>query len=285
MSGSRGLSIGQCAAIACLLEVSAPKPGNVHRGADFEDLTFHDFALSAAAIAPIFDAADRLRVGQIIYQGVVATRSLVGTNTNLGLLLLMAPLAKVPAGVGLREGVASVLASLTPQDAADVYAAIAHAHPGGLGEVEEHDVAGAPPENLLDAMRLAADRDLIARQYVASFEDLDELVVQKLRAGLTRGWRLTDAIVHTHVGLMAARPDSLIGRKCGPEVQQKSALLAQQVLDQGGPGDEDYEKALADLDFWLRSDGHRRNPGTSADLIGAGLFWLLLRGELSPPWR
>lgn len=285
MTTGSALSIGQCATIACLLEVTAPKPGNVHRGADFEDVAFLDFAVSAVAIGPVFARANELSVGELALQGVQATRSVVKTNTNLGLLLLMAPLAKIAPGETLQTGAAHVLAALSEQDAADVYAAIALANPGGLGKVDQHDVAAAPPSSLLDAMQLAADRDLIAKQYVTQFADLEALVVRPLLDGIAQGWGLTDAIVRTHVHLMAERPDSLIARKCGAAVSQKAAHIAAKVLEAGAPESEDYQEALADLDFWLRSDGHRRNPGTTADMIGAGLFWLLRTGQFVPPFH
>jgi triphosphoribosyl-dephospho-CoA synthase len=284
MTASGTLSIGQCATIACLLEVTAPKPGNVHRGADFEDVTFLDFAISAAVLGPIFERAGELGVGKLVLEGVRATQLVVNTNTNLGLLLLMAPLAKIFRGEALQDGAARVLGSLTQQDAADVYAAIGLANPGGLGKVKEHDVSATPPSDLLAAMQLAAERDLIAKQYVTAFADLDSLVACRILERIANGWRLTDAIVHTHVQLMAERLDSLIARKCGTTTSEKSAWMAQAVLDSGSPGDDDYHEKLADLDFWLRSDGHRRNPGTTADMIGAGLFWLLKTGQIAPPF-
>lgn len=271
--------------MACLLEVSAPKPGNVHRGADFEDLCFFDFVASAMAIGPVFERAADLSLGQLVLLSIEATRRVVNTNTNLGLMLLMAPLAKVNESEDLRTGITRVLSELTPSDSVDVYKAIALAHPGGLGEVEKHDVAGSPPSNLLDAMRLAADRDLIAKQYGTAFEDLDRLAIEGIRSNVMRGLALTQAIVQTHLELMAQRPDSLIARKCGNAVSEKAAILARQVLESGPPESEAYAEAISDFDFWLRSDGHRRNPGTTADMIGAALFWLLRTGLLPPPWR
>src|SRR5438093_10405948 len=92
------LSIGQCATLACLLEATAPKVGNVHRGADFEDLTFNDFAVSAVAIGPAMEAAANTGVGRAVRDAVVATRKLITTNTNQGMALLFAPLAAVPHG-------------------------------------------------------------------------------------------------------------------------------------------------------------------------------------------
>ena len=91
---------------------------------------------------------------------------------------------------------------------------------------------------------------------------------------------LTDRIVHTHVRLMSQFPDSLIARKCGPTIARESADRASAVLGAGQVADEAYHRALADLDFWLRSDHHRRNPGATADLIAAGLFAGLRDGRI-----
>jgi triphosphoribosyl-dephospho-CoA synthase len=278
------LSIGQCATLACLLEASIPKPGNVHRGADFEDLSLNDFLVSAAAIGPAMDAAagsDNL--GRTVLRAIQATQHLVSSNTNLGIVLLLAPLASVPRDTSVSDGVPQILDELTAEDAHNVYEAIRIAEPGGLGQVDAMDVAHSPPEDLLAAMRQAADRDLIARQYVNRFEDLFSCCVPWLREDLDNGLSLTDSVVHTHVRLMQRFPDTLIARKCGVDVAQTAATRAAAVVNSGQPGDEAYHAALSDLDFWLRSDGHRRNPGTTADFIAAGLFVLLRDGHLKGP--
>lgn len=275
LPSTAGMSIGQSAVLACLLEVSAPKPGNVHRGADFDDLTLDQFLVSAVAIGPAMDRADRTPLGRTILDAVEATRRAVGTNSNLGLVLLLAPLAAAARDVPLAAGVRDVLSRLTSADARDVYAAIRLARPGGLGRADRHDVAGPPPENLLDAMQLAADRDLVARQYVDGFHEVLEEAVPWIRSGLDRGRTLAEAVVHAQMRLMAAHGDGLILRKCGPAVSAEAAARAAAVLASGGPGEENYHAALADLDFWLRADGRRRNPGTTADLLGASLFAIL----------
>jgi triphosphoribosyl-dephospho-CoA synthase len=285
-SQSVSLTIGQCATLACLLEAAAPKPGNVHRSADFEDVTFYDFIVSAVAIGPAMEqVAEDGRVGAAVLNAVRATRAIVDTNTNLGMALLLAPLAAVPRHTPLREGIGGVLASLTSQDARDVYEAIRLAQPGGLGEAEEMDVAGPPPDDLLAAMRAAAERDMIAGQYANGFQDVLEFVAPAITSGTARGWTLVDSIIHAHLRTMHAFPDSLIARKCGETVAKQAAAQAGAVLETGGPGDEAYLRAVADFDLWLRSDGHRRNPGTTADLIAAGLFVGFREGELTPPFR
>ena len=167
------LSIGQSATLACICEATAPKPGNVHRGADFEDLTYPDLLAAAVAIGPAMESAATNRVGTVVLEAVRATRAVVGTNANLGTVLLLAPLAAVPRDTPLADGIGDVLNRLATADAADVYEAIRIAKPGGMGRVAEADVAdleAPPPANLLDAMRLAADRDLVARQFVNGFQ-------------------------------------------------------------------------------------------------------------------
>jgi triphosphoribosyl-dephospho-CoA synthase len=140
-----------------------------------------------------------------------------------------------------------------------------------------------PPQDLVVAMRAAASRDMVARQYAEGFAQVLGAVVPWLSDGLQRGWATAEAIVHVQMRLMAEFPDSLIARKCGAAVAQESSDRAAAVLECGLPGDEAYLAALADFDFWLRCDHHRRNPGTTADLIAAGLFVLLRDGKL-PQW-
>jgi triphosphoribosyl-dephospho-CoA synthase len=279
------LSIGQCATLACLLEATAPKVGNVHRGADFEDLTFTDFLVSAVALGSVMERAAEAGVGRTVLHAVRATIELVPTNVNLGIALLLAPLAAVPRDAPLMEGVANLMDTLTAEDSRLVYEAIVLANPGGLGTVEQIDVHGQPPDNLLAAMAAARDRDLIARQYVEDFALVLDELAPAIANRRKQGWSLTDAIVRTHVRLLSEHVDSLIVRKCGMEVGQQATVIASQVLAAGGPGDENYLRALADFDFWLRSDGHRRNPGTTADLIAAALFVVLRDGLIEPPYR
>src|SRR5580700_8927822 len=93
---SETLSIGMCAQIACIWEATACKPGNVCRYADFDNLTYVDLLLSAAAIAPVMDGASGRRIGETVLDAIRATRKVVATNTNLGIVLLLAPLASVP---------------------------------------------------------------------------------------------------------------------------------------------------------------------------------------------
>jgi len=278
------LSPGAAATLACIYEASAPKPGNVHPGASFDDATtYAHFVTSAVVVGPIIERAGTVGVGRTVLDAVSATRAAVSTNTNLGTLLLIAPLAAVPGDGPLRAGIARVLGRLTDEDTRLVYEAIRVSAAGGLGRAERADVfADSPPKlSLVEAMWLAAERDHVARQYTNSFADVFDGPASWIADGLSRGWSLSTAIVHAHLRQMAANADSLIARKCGSRIAQEASQRAAETLKVGAPGDPTYENALAHLDQWLRADGHRRNPGTSADLIAAGLFVLLREGRLN----
>lgn len=280
------ISVGTCTTLACVWEATAPKPGNVYRGADFDDLTYADLLTSAALVGPIVERTAEQGVGATVLAAVEATRAAVGTNSNLGILLLIAPLAAVPRDTSLSAGIADVLLLLTCQDTRDVYAAIRLAQPGGLGHVDEANVHDPTPPDipLIEAMRLAAERDLVARQYTNNFKQVF-LAVDHLEQGFARGLPLTTSIVHGYLRLLAEFPDSVIARKCGPELSREVSDRAAAALASGEPGSADYQAAAAELDFWLRSDGRRRNPGTTADLVAAGLFVLLRDERLNWPVR
>jgi triphosphoribosyl-dephospho-CoA synthase len=279
------LTPGAAATLACVYEATAPKPGNVHPGAAFDDVGYSDFVASAVVIGPIVEHARTWGVGRTVLEAVRATREKVGTNTNLGTLLLIVPLAAVPTEQPLSAGIAAILDCLSGDDSRLVYEAIRLSNAGGLGRSDEADVASEPPVGLtlVDTMRLASERDLVARQYTNQFADVFDGPAASIADRLASGASLSDSIVHAHITQMAAAPDSLIQRKCGSAIAEESRRHAEQVISAGAPGEEAYQQALADLDAWLRADGHRRNPGTTADLVAAGLFVLLREGRLD--WK
>jgi triphosphoribosyl-dephospho-CoA synthase len=277
------LSPGACAALACIWEATAPKPGNVYRGADFDDMSYVHFLTSALAIAPVIDRARKLGVGRAVLEGVAATRAVIGpVNTNLGILLLIAPLAAVPGGAPLTAEIGKVLERLTLADTRAVYAAIRLVRPGGLGRVAQADVNDDVPNiTLLEAMELAAERDLVARQYANGFPDVFALA-ERL-ANHAAALPLGEAIVRAFLEQLRAEPDTLIARKCGLTMAREVSGAAASVLECLASGNDVYQAVLADFDFWLRSDGHKLNPGSTADLIAAALFVLLREERLNWP--
>jgi triphosphoribosyl-dephospho-CoA synthase len=277
------LSAGLCAQVACVWEATARKPGNVHRFCDFDDTTYVDFLLSAAAVAPVLDTAVGRRVGDTVYAAVQTTRAVVTSNTNLGIVLLLGPLAAVPPQEELQTGVERILKSLDLEDARRVYQAIRLAHPGGLGEAPQEDVRDEPTQTLREVMALAANRDLIARQYADGFRAVFDEGQPALRTGLQRAGNLEGAIIFCHLHLLAAFPDSLILRKRGAAEAEEASRRARRVLDAGWLTDTGVGRELTTFDAWLRAEGHQRNPGTTADLVTASLFVALRTATIQLP--
>ncbi len=269
-----------CLSAACILEATARKPGNVHPGAAFADVTFEDFVRSAQVTAPVLADARDQGVGRAIREAVAVTQRAVGRNTNLGIILLLAPLAASSPEVELGAGIDDVLEALTIDDARECFAAIRQAAPGGIGHAEQQDVSASPTVTLREAMALAAERDLIARQYSRGFEDVLQFGVPALLEEL-KGHDWETATIRLHLRFMVRHPDSHIMRKCGSAVARSAVELAQRVLDADWPVTPTSARSLEELDRWLRADGHRRNPGTSADLVAASLF-ATLRDRRAP---
>ncbi len=276
---------GTLAQWSCVAEVCALKAGNVHPEAAFDDTIWLDFVVSSSVTRPILDEAAERGVGNTVLDAVKVTRDVVGTNTNLGLMLLLAPLCAAPAKAQISDGVQQVLATLTPQDANAVYEAIRLAHPGGLESVTQGDVFQGPVTDLLEAMELAADRDAVARQYTSGFNDVLCVLAPCLAGLYQQGAALDAAIVRTHLEQMAREPDSLIRRKCGDEEAKEAQNRAKTVLNAGWPDEEEGCRRFGELDTWLRARGNARNPGTSADLVAAGLFTVFRRSEIQPPFH
>lgn len=228
--------------------------------------------MSAAAIGPILNVATRRKVGTTVLDAIRATREVVATNANLGIVLLLVPLAKVPRRKKLPAGVETVLSELDVEDAHQVFEAIRMAKPGGLGQAPEQDVHSEPTRPLREIMALAAERDLIARQYLNGFQEVFNNGLPALLDGMKQTKDLEEAIVLCHLHLLAKHPDSLIQRKCGPEEAQEASRRAGQLVEAGWPKGQKAVELFNDFDVWLGQKGNRRNPGTTADLVTACLF-------------
>lgn len=256
---------------ACGLDVAVRKPGNVSLFSPGHRMDAAMFLASAEA------AADSLvrrgaPVGERILGAVKATQAAVQCNTNLGIVLLAAPvlhaaerLGPRPSPAEIQAGIGQTLAALDIADARAAFEAIALARPGGLGAAAEQDVASAPSVGLREAMALAADRDQIAAQYANGYPAIFELLLPAFRRGAVAPAR---GMQQAFVEAFAAMPDSHIVRKLGQAV-------AQCVMDEAAPW-RALSRAGAALDADARfaawdDDLKRRgiNPGTSADLCVA----------------
>jgi triphosphoribosyl-dephospho-CoA synthase len=273
--------IAALAQLACLLEVSAPKPGNVSPGRRFADLTYEDFLTSAVAIGPAFTRVADQPVGETIRQAIESTACWTKTNTNLGIVLLLAPLARAAATGGgeLRGALRRVLDETTVNDAREVYAAIRRAKPGGLGRSDTQDVASEPDVTLLEAMRLAADRDGIAREYATAFDVTFERGAPTLAYARADGLPWSDAIVETYLSLLAHSVDTHIVRRTGVAAAERVSRLAREALEAGGVRSAAGRQAVEEMDRAMRDAGNSNNPGTTADLTAAAIFVTLVNGD------
>lgn len=265
---------------ACEDELAALKPGNVHVHAEGHRMTVAEFRTSAAvSAAPLCSAGSTL--GARILGAVEATQAAVGQNTNLGILLLCAPLAmaaeRAADGASLADALHRVLAEAGPDDAASVFRAIALASPGGLGEVAEHDVRAPPRVGLDVAMRAAAGRDSVARQWSENFADILAPAPDRPATGLAahdeataRGLDATSATQLVFLRFLAALPDSHVARRHGTALAEAVRDEARGALARFEAGPEASQDWLREWDASLKRRGI--NPGTTADLTVATLF-------------
>ena len=177
----------------------------------------------------------------------------------------------MPLTKTLSEGIGTVLTGLTAVDADLVYRAIRLARPAGLGQAAEHDVWETPRVGLVECMRPAAERDLIARQYVSDFHDVLEVGLPWYRES-AENVPESQRIGWTALKFLSTYGDSLIWRKCGEAVNDQVRRMAADVLAAGWPHTAAGRAAWDRFDAWLRDDRHRKNPGTTADLIAAVVF-------------
>lgn len=263
---------------ACETELQAFKPGNVSVYSEAHDMTVEDFRLSAQVSAPLITNPD-YTLGEKIYYAVKATREAVACNTNLGIVLLCAPLiqaAQSNSGGGLRQSLADVLQNTTQQDADWVFKAIVLAAPGGLGESDQQDVHKSATVTLTQAMELAAGRDRIALQYANCFKDIFDFTVLEYNRAFVlsgdNGWAALSAFAH----VLARYPDSHIERKYG---KQYSEWIAEEMVSlckaiEVAAKPEEVLPMLHRIDQTFKAK--KINPGTSADITVATVLVVLL---------
>jgi triphosphoribosyl-dephospho-CoA synthase len=257
---------------ACREELEAPKPGNAHVFASSRKRV--DLFVRSAEVAAGPLTAPRERTGARILGAVEATRAAVGTNTNLGIILLCAPLARAAetGRADLRAALRDVLDELDVEDARLAFMAISRAAPGGLGEVTHHDVRAPATVTLRHAMAMASGHDQIARQYVTAFDAVFSLGLDSLAAAQQR-WRSTPSTtLCVFFSFLAAFDDTHVvrehGRAVAGDIRRHARSLGERLTHA-----DDWRDVLPELLAWDQSLKQRAiNPGTSADLTVATLF-------------
>ena len=311
-SGQISDHVSRCLQLAILLEVSAyPKPGNVHRTADFLETRYEHFLASAVAVAPhLREAAergtnvstenitlDRINVGKIIRDSVsdvvVWQRD---RNTLLGSITLLAPIAAA-AGLtmanrqsfsvdALRRNLKSVVEATTPKDAVNFYDAIAIAKPGGLGKAPKLDVNDkaskqqilAQGTSLYEIFMISSSWDSIAAEWTSNFHNTFDIGYPFFKAQIDKSGDVNTASVHTFLKILSLVPDTLIARKAGRQKAEWVSREAGKVLDAGGLATRHGKDGLRELDRELHDTRHKLNPGTTADITSAVLAVAILEG-------
>jgi len=272
MSATDRAARQRCFVEACELDVIALKPGNVRIGAAAHGMSADDFRRSARACVGALDTP-RARVGQRVLEAIRCTQQVVRCNTNLGIVLLAAPLfGAAESGGDLRTAVTRELAALDRTDAALVYQAIRLARPGGMGTSARHDLSEEPQVALVEAMREAQHRDSVARQYAQGFGDVFGLGLSRWRDALARFGDESRAATALYLVYLSTWRDSLIERKFGAATAQTVLERARELHSQLSSYVHwhDIEPKLVAWDEELRRTG--LNPGTSADLTVATMF-------------
>lgn len=283
-------SVRQAYLLACELDVAAIKPGNVSAAVPGHGMSADDFQRSALASADAV-AGQTPGLGPRIQRAVAATQAAVRMNTNLGIVLLCAPLAeaalRLTPGWSLRSLLREILRSADQNDAEHVFAAIRLANPGGLGASVEHDVMQPARARLRDVMAAAADRDRIAALYASGFADLFDDALPRLSAARLALGDTRSAVTDLYLYLLSRDRDSHVQRKFGADAAEalreqavavyrawREAAVNADAADRETGADR-ASALLLEFDQRLKSAG--MNPGTSADLTVATLFLDRLR--------
>ncbi len=271
--------LAQAYKTACMAELQALKPGNVHAFADGHGMTIEDFIKSADVTADIITRPD-LTLGERIFYAAEATRNAVGQNTNLGMLLLCAPIIEAALTMTeqqtLQQSLHETLSRLTVSDAEYVSRAIVLASPGGLGTAPEYDVRDTPAVDLLTMMRAAQGRDRIAWQYANEFRDIFEFGVTRYNEAMAKWQNPAWSATALYLAFLRYYPDTHVVRKYGEpfagNLMQEAAAFEQMHTLAENP--KLVQKKLIDWDTSLKQRGI--NPGTSADLTVTTILFCAL---------
>lgn len=288
--------VAKISQIASVLEVSGyPKPGNVHRTRDFEDMSFEDFLISGIVIGDLMreaaergleckdqpDLCDEIGLGGLIKAAVLETNNWIENNTNLGIIMLLTPLSAA-AGMSdnfrqLQDNLDKIMRSTTPMDAYNLYDAINIAEAGGMGEVDELDVTSEKTKmelidqeiNMFQVLDLSSEWDMLAFELTHHMPVTFEVGYPLFRE-IKNSYGINKATIQTFLTILSEFPDTLISRKYGDDVATSVSSHARNILIDDKILNDDNYSLLMDFDEKLVLDG--LNPGTTADLTASSIM-------------
>ena len=291
--------IVRAAQLACVLEVTGyPKPGNVHRMHDFDDMKYEDFLVSGIVVGDIIRKTairanktinthnfSSIKLGELILEAVTETNKWVETNTNLGIMMLFVPIAAAaaisPDFCSLRTNIVKIMADTTSEDAVNLYKAINLAEAGGMGDQEELDVSSEDSQKelleneitMFDVLEISAEWDQLAKELTTSMPAIFEVGYPTYKR-LREEYDYNYACVETFLKLLSIFPDTLISRKVGAEKAKVFSQKAEEIINKGSLLTTSGKSYLEKLDEELNL--LKLNPGTTADLTAASIMISIL---------
>ena len=266
---------------SCKKDIELIKPGNVNLLSSHKDTKAQDY-LDSAILSSKELFNQNYSLGKRILESVNVTRSQVNVNTNLGIILLCAPVIQSYIdfnNLDLREGIKKTLSTTSIKDTHDLCAAINISSPGGLGDSDMYDTASYPNASIKQIMDYSQEYDRISYQYSHNFSDIFDFIIPKLEFLNQRYESLDTSLSLLFIEILAKIPDSHISRKFGDKIAKKTSNNAHdllKILDR--EYDPDYlAKALNNLDYEYKKKGI--NPGTTADLLVASLMIYKISGN------
>ena len=266
---------------SCKKDIELIKPGNVNLLSSHKDTKAQDY-LDSAILSSKELFNQNYCLGKRILESVNVTRSQVNVNTNLGIILLCAPVIQSYIdfnNLDLREGIKKTLSTTSIKDTHDLCAAINISSPGGLGDSDMYDTASYPNASIKQIMDYSQEYDRISYQYSHNFSDIFDFIIPKLEFLNQRYESLDISLSLLFIEILAKIPDSHISRKFGDKIAKKTSNNAHdllKILDR--EYDPDYlAKALNNLDYEYKKKGI--NPGTTADLLVASLMIYKISGN------
>ncbi|RAP53267.1 MAG: hypothetical protein BZ138_01415 [Methanosphaera sp. rholeuAM270] len=291
-------NIAQLGEIATLLEVSAyPKPGNVHRTQDFEDMSFEDFLISSSVLRESLEIVaynasryypnllDKIQIGDAILRSIKTTNKLVDTNTNLGISMLLIPIS---AGCGALENEESIynlpkmvdiiMKNTRVEDSVALTKAIRLSNAGGLAnKTTKYDVNNKNTieeltknnVNLYDLFKISAKYDRISYELINQLPIISKIgypTYCKYEGQYSRN----DVTLEIYLTILSEIPDTLINRKYGEEVARSVTERAKNILKDTEIATNERIEEIKEFDKFLRQNKY--NPGTTADFTAASLF-------------
>lgn len=285
--------IAKIAQIASALEVSGyPKPGNVHRTRNYDDMVFEEFIISGIVIGDTIRKATKNvniknpSLGKYILDAVKETDKWIKNNTNLGIVMMTIPIACATAISNnfdeIRFNVVKLMKSTSVEDACDLYDAINIANAGGMGNQDEYDVANesakeelrANKQTMWDVLKISTPWDRLASELTSDMPVVFEIGFPTYH-NLKKEVSLNDACVLTFLKILSEVPDTLISRKYGDRKANEISNKAKDLLK--FKNNNEFKNKLKEFDDYLYKN--KFNPGTTADLTAASIFVSYLKSN------